>query len=184
MLAVVCRLGVVGVNVVGIWFEVTIRLSRFPTSDNDDLYWNCGSNLPELETLSQRKLQSSIARPWQVRIFKRNTIFTADMISLSLVCVARWWLVCVAWSSGRQDRYRHRYTEKHLYNDNGCPMVVPCAGVVALSSPSPKTFADLLGECDACLGWGRAMARPQPRNHHTITTAGNQERFLMFSNVF
>lgn len=32
-----------------------------------------------------------------------------------------------------------------VHNDNGCPMVVPCAGVVALSSLSPKTFADLLG---------------------------------------
>ena len=42
MVAVVGELGVVGlklvVKVVGIWFEVTMRLSRFPTSDNDDLY--------------------------------------------------------------------------------------------------------------------------------------------------
>ena len=42
MVAVVGELGVVGlklvVKVVGIWFEVTTRSSRFPTNDNDDLY--------------------------------------------------------------------------------------------------------------------------------------------------
>ena len=92
VVVVVGSLGVVGlkliVGVVGIWFEVMTLSSRFPTNDNDDLYSNCGSNLPELES-PQRKLQSSIARAWQFRIFKRNTIFTADMISLSLslVCV-------------------------------------------------------------------------------------------------
>ena len=92
MVVVVGSLGVVGlkliVGVVGILFEVMTLSSRFPTSDNDDLYSNCGSNRPELES-PQRKLQSSIARAWQFRIFKRNTIFTADMISLSLslVCV-------------------------------------------------------------------------------------------------
>ena len=42
VLAVVGRLGVVGVRLIvdvgGIWFEVAMRFSRFPTSDNDDLY--------------------------------------------------------------------------------------------------------------------------------------------------